>query len=81
MLVSGGRLFRAIKQMANKTNPAAIGVVAGRSGSNRLLVTLNGATQDVPLIGKAMAETGDSVAVLIDTRTGQPIGVLGVVRR
>ena len=81
MTASGGRLYRAIRQLANKTNPAAIGVVSGRAGASRLLVTLNGAVQDVPLIGGATAETGDSVAVLIDTQTGQPIGVLGTVRR
>ena len=50
------------------------------AGANRFLVLIDGAEQEVPTVGGVTAEVGESVAVLIDTRTGQPIGVLGAVK-
>ena len=78
--MSAGRLYRAIHKLAGKNNPAAIGVVTGMAGPGRYRVQLGGSEYEVPAVGGASAYTGQSVAVLIDTETGQPIGMLGAVR-
>ena len=78
--MSAGRLYRAIRKLAGKTNPAAIGVVTGMAGPGRYRVQIGGTEYEVPAVGGASAYTGQSVAVLIDTETGQPIGMLGAVR-
>jgi len=79
-VVDGGRLYRAIRGMADRRNPVVIGVVSAMAGANRFLIVIDGAEQEMPAVGGASAEIGESVAVLIDTRTGQPIGVLGAVK-
>jgi hypothetical protein len=78
--MSAGRLYRAIRKLAGKTNPAAIGVVTRMAGPGRYRVQIGGTEYEVPAVGGASAYTGQSVAVLIDTETGQPIGMLGAVR-
>ena len=78
--MSAGRLYRAIRRLAGKTNPAAIGVVAGMAGPGRYRVRVGGTKYAVPAVGGASAQAGQSVAVLINTETGQPIGMLGAVR-
>lgn len=80
-IVDGGRLYRAIRGVADRRNPVLIGVVSAMAGANRFLVAIEGAEQEVPAIGGATAEVGESVAVLVNTRTGQPIGLLGAVKR
>jgi hypothetical protein len=74
------RLYRALRRLAGKNNPAAIGVVAGMAGPGRYRVRIGTAEYEVPAVGGAYAQAGQSVAVLIDTDTGQPIGMLGAVR-
>jgi hypothetical protein len=78
--MSAGRLYRAVRRLAGKNNPAAIGVVTGMAGPGRYRVRIGGTEYEVPAVGGASAYTGQSVAVLIDTETGQPIGMLGAVR-
>jgi len=80
-IVDGGRLYRAIRGLADRRNPVVIGVVSAMAGVNRFLVVIDGAEQEMPAVGGASAEVGESVAVLINTRTGQFIGVLGAVKR
>jgi len=78
--MSAGRLCRAIRRLAGKNNPAAIGIVTGMAGPGRYRVRVGGTEYEVPAVGGAFAQTGQSVAVLINTETGQPIGMLGAVR-
>jgi len=78
--MSAGRLYRAIRKLAGKSNPAVIGVVAGMAGPGRYRVRVGTTDYEVPAVGGASAQTGQSVAVLINTDTGQPIGMLGAVR-
>jgi len=78
--MSAGRLYRAIRRLGAKRAPAAIGVVLGMAGPNRYRVRIGNANYDVPAVGGASAQTGQSVAVLINTETGQPIGLLGAVK-
>ena len=78
--MSAGRLYRAIRKLAGKANPAAIGVVAGLAGPGRYHVRIGGTEYEVSAVGGASAQTGQSVAVLINTETGQPIGMLGAVK-
>ena len=78
--MSAGRLFRAIRRLRREKAPAAIGVVVGMAGPNRYRVRIGQATYDVPAVGGASAQAGQSVAVLINTETGQPIGLLGAVK-
>ena len=78
--MSAGRLYRAIRKLAGKSNPAAIGVVAGMAGPGRYRVRIGTTEYEVPAVGGASAQTGQSVAVLINTDTGQPIGMLGAVK-
>jgi len=80
MTVTAGRLYRAIRRLAERRNPVIIGTVSGMAGANRFLVVVEGAEQEMPAVGGATAEVGESVAVLINTQTGQPIGVLGAVK-
>ena len=78
--MSAGRLYRAIRKLAGKNNPAAIGVVTGMAGPERYRVRIGTTEYEVPAVGGASALSGQSVAVLINTETGQPIGLLGAVR-
>jgi len=78
--MSAGRLYRAIRRLAGKNNPAAIGVVAGTAGPGRYRVRIGTTEYEVPAVGAASAQAGQSVAVLINTETGQPIGMLGAVK-
>ncbi len=78
--MGAGRLYRAIRRLAGKNNPAAIGVVNGMAGPGRYRVRIGGTEHDVPAVGGASAQTGQSVAVLIDTETGQSLGMLGAVK-
>jgi len=78
--MSAGRLYRAIRRLAGKSNPAAIGVVVGMAGPGRYRVRIGTTEYEVPAVGGASAQTGQSVAVLINTDTGQPIGMLGTVK-
>jgi len=78
--MSAGRLYRAICRLAGKNNPAAIGVVTGMAGPGCYRVRIGGTEYEVPAVGGASAQAGQSVAVLINTETGQPIGMLGAVR-
>ena len=78
--MSAGRLYRAIRRLGGKAAPAAIGVVLGMAGPNKYRVRIGNANYDVPAVGGASAQTGQSVAVLINTETGQPIGLLGTVK-
>ena len=78
--MSAGRLSRAIRGLAPKHHPAAIGVVTGMAGVGRYQVQLGGTVVEVPAVGGASARTGESVAVLVNTDTGQPIGMLGAVK-
>ena len=77
--MSAGRLYRAICKLAGKNNPAAIGVVTGMAGPGRYRVRIGTTEYQVPAVGGASARTGQSAAVLINTETGQPIGMLGAV--
>ncbi len=74
------RLYRALRRLAGKNNPAAIGVVVGMAGPGRYRVRIGTTECEVSAVGGASAQTGQSVAVLIDTDTGQPLGMLGAVR-
>ena len=78
--MSAGRLYRAIRRLAGKNNPAAIGVVTGMAGPGRYRVRVGMTEYEVPAVGGASAQVGQSAAVLINTETGQPIGMLGAVR-
>jgi hypothetical protein len=78
--MSAGRLYRAIRKLAGKANPAAIGIVTGMAGPGRYRVRIEMTEYEVPAVGGAFAQAGQSVAVLINTETGQPIGMLGAVR-
>ncbi|GEM_PF-6297979 len=78
--MSAGRLFRAIRRLRREEAPAAIGVVVGMAGPGRYRVQIAGTVHEVPAIGGASAETGQSVAVVIDTEAGRPIGLLGVIK-
>ena len=80
-IVDGGRLYRAIRGLADRRRQVLIGVVSAMAGVNRFLVVIDGAEQEMPAVGGASAEVGESVAVLINTRTGRFIGVLGAVKR
>lgn len=77
--MSAGRLYRAIRRLRRRERPAAIGVVLAMAGPNRYRVRVGGAEYETPAIGAASAQAGQSVAVLIDTETEQPIGLLGAV--
>jgi hypothetical protein len=78
--MSAGRLSRAIRALGPKHHPAAIGLVTGMAGVGRYQVQVGTSVVDVPAVGGASAATGDSVAVLMNTDTGQPIGMLGAVK-
>ncbi len=78
--MSAGRLYRVIRKLGGKAMPAAIGVVLGMAGPNRYRVRVRDANYDVPALGGASAQSGQSVAVLVNTETGQPIGLLGAVK-
>ena len=78
--MSAGRLYRAIRKLGGKANPAVIGVVAGMSGPETYRVQVKGTEYAVSSVGGASAEIGQSVALLMDTQTGQPIGLLGPVK-
>jgi len=78
--MGAGRLYRAIRRLAGKTNPAIIGAVTGMAGPGRYRVRVGTTDYEVPAVGGASAQTGQSVAVLINTETGQPIGMLGAVK-
>jgi len=78
--MSAGRLYRAIRRLAGKNNPAAIGIVTGMAGPARYRVRIGSTEYEVAAVGGASAQTGQSVAVLINTETGQPIGMLGAVK-
>jgi len=78
--MSARRLFRAIRRLRREEAPAAIGVVVGMAGPGRYRVRIGGTAHEVPAIGGAWAEMGQSVAVVIDTEAGRPIGLLGAVR-
>jgi hypothetical protein len=79
-MMSAGRLCRAIRKLANHGHPAAIGIITGLGGVGVYRVQLGGAEITVPAVGGASALTGQSVAVLLDTETGQAIGMLGSVK-
>ena len=74
------RLYRALRRLAGKNNPGAIGVVVGMAGPGRYRVRIGTAEYEAPAVGGAFAQRGQSVAVLMDTETGQSIGMLGAVR-
>jgi hypothetical protein len=78
--MGAGRLYRVIRKLRGGSNPVAIGVVTGMAGVGVYRVQLGGTEITVPAIGGASALTGQSVAVLLDTDTGQPVGMLGVVK-
>ena len=78
--MSAGRLYRAIRKLADQRNPVSIGVVSGMAGVGRYRVQLGGTEIEVEAIGDARATTGQSVAVLLDTDTGRPLGMLGAVK-
>ena len=50
-------------------------------GPGRYRVELGGTEHDVPAIGGASAVIGQSVAVLMETDTGQPVGTLGAAQQ
>jgi hypothetical protein len=78
--MSGSRLYRAIKGLAEQGDRAAIGTALGLAGPGRYRVQVGGMVyEDVPAIGGASAFDGQAVAVLLSGETGRPLGMLGVV--
>ena len=78
--MSGGRLFRVLQLIGEQRPPAATGIVTGMAGPRLYRVSLQGVEYQVPAIGDATARTGEAVAVMMDTRTNQPLGMLGAVK-
>jgi hypothetical protein len=66
--------------MRGRHQPTAIGVVNGMAGVGRYRVQVGGTEIEVPAVGGASALSGESVAVLMDTDTGRPLGMLGAVK-
>jgi hypothetical protein len=78
--VSAGRLFRVLQKIGEQRPPAAIGVVTALAGPRLYRVSLQGVEYEVPAVGDATAQVGQAVAVVMDAVSGQPLGMLGVVK-
>ena len=75
------RLYSAIKRLAQHGDRAAIGTVIGYAGGGRYRVQVAGSEYEVPAAGDAQAMDGQSVALLVNGETRQPIAMLGAIRQ
>ncbi len=78
--MGAARLFRVLQKIGEQRPPAAIGIVTGLVGPRLYRVALRGVEYQVPAIGDAAAQVGQAVALVVDVVSGQPLGMLGVVR-
>ncbi len=78
--MSAGRLFRVLQKIGEQRPPAVIAVVTALVGPRVYRVQIQGVEYQVPAIGDAVAHVGQAVAVVIDSVSGQPLGMLGVAK-